>query len=74
MILSEYVKQFKPDTEVSVAMKNSLWLDDCEYMYHSSYLGNINGIPDKYMNCEVVKTFTAFMWGTHTIIIDGLSE
>lgn len=74
MKLSEYMKQIKPDTEVSVATQNSLWLDNCENMYHSSYLGKANGIPNEYMNCEVVKTFIAFMWGTHTIIIDGLSD
>lgn len=74
MKLFEYLKQINPDTEVSVAMENSLWLDDCEYMYHSSYLGKAYGIPDKYMNCEVVKSFTAFLWGTHTIIIDGLTD
>lgn len=72
MKLSEYLKSINSDTDVSVSLSNSLWHEDFELMYHASYVGKAKTVPAKYMDCEVVKTFTSFMWGTLAIIIDGL--
>lgn len=71
MTLSKYLKKVSSDTRVSIALNNSLWSENFELVYHASYIGPVENVPEQFMNYEVVKTFRSFMWNNLTIIVRG---